>query len=881
MYIKRVELENIKSHAQSSFDFERGSTAISGVNGAGKTTIIESIAWVLFDLLGYKKDEFLRRGSKKGIVRVTFESGLDEREYTVYRDTQTGYNVYDPGLKLRIADKKEEVTRFLWQHLGVEPGTDLEALFKHAIGVPQGTFTAIFLAPGAERKKTFDTLLKVEEYRRGADELLKTCRFIEGRIGDVKVKIARAEGELAKIDLVEAEYKRLTGLAEDLSRSVNEVSRKVEEKAAVVKTFDEAEAAFAALYTDLEKHRAEKAKSDVLLFQREAELNQSRDAAAKLEAAREDAEKHLETLGRLKEFERERDEREKLRLESQKVESAITNVLSDRKHLDQELESIHRSHKAIESLKQLVVDQERLEREVELLRKDVNRLETVCGRIAELDGQVSRLRESYRNNNDQLKEAREKSVAAEQLNELEGRDAEIIRELASLQAALERDERFQKEIMNGLCPILSQKCLNLKPGETLEMFVTSQFSEVKDKITSLQGERSSLTAVLTLSREAAKYVAQLPVLEGRAAEISDEGKRLAEEKTKLEKEAETLPRIKEDLGRIESELKTLDNPRSKIALLEQEARREGDINTQLASIEKNLERLESERRVLVEQLESYKDLDQQWADATATRDRTADAYRTSLANEAFAKLLGEREERFGTAKAELEKIEQLLAAAEESYSKASEGYDRERHILERNEFRELEKRQVELRTNLEATTLREAEAASELERLNVIRRSLQDEFREKERLEKVAETTDFIRTTLKEAAPLVARNYVYHVSQEANQMYREITGNAERTLKWTDDYGIILEEGGYDRPFVSLSGGEQMAAALSVRLALLKQLSDIRIAFFDEPTTNMDAERRENLAQQIGQIKHFDQLFVISHDDTFEGYMDHEIRVEK
>ena len=110
-------------------------------------------------------------------------------------------------------------------------------------------------------------------------------------------------------------------------------------------------------------------------------------------------------------------------------------------------------------------------------------------------------------------------------------------------------------------------------------------------------------------------------------------------------------------------------------------------------------------------------------------------------------------------------------------------------------------------------------------------------------------------------------------------MFREITGNAEHTLKWTDDYGIALEEGGYDRPFQSLSGGEQMAAALSVRLALLKQLSDIRIAFFDEPTTNMDAERRERLAEQIGRISFFEQLFVISHDDTFEGYMDNEIHL--
>jgi exonuclease SbcC len=72
-----------------------------------------------------------------------------------------------------------------------------------------------------------------------------------------------------------------------------------------------------------------------------------------------------------------------------------------------------------------------------------------------------------------------------------------------------------------------------------------------------------------------------------------------------------------------------------------------------------------------------------------------------------------------------------------------------------------------------------------------------------------------------------------------------------------------------------------MAAALSIRLALLKQLSDIRIAFFDEPTTNMDAERRERLAQQIGQIEHFDQLFVISHDDTFEENVDHILHIKR
>src|SRR6187455_3891293 len=241
MHITRVELENIKSHTSSVFDFGRGSTAITGENGAGKTTIIEAIAWTLFDTLDYKKDDFVQRGARKGSARVSFVSSLDEREYTVFRDTGTAYYVHDPRLTVRIADKKEEVTRFLWQHLGVEPGTDLESLFKQAIGVPQGTLTAVFLATTTERKKTFDALLKVEEYRRGADELLKTSRYVDNQIAAVSVRIARAEGEIARIETVESEHKILAMQAADLVVDLEKLSVELRDQSESVKQLDEAE----------------------------------------------------------------------------------------------------------------------------------------------------------------------------------------------------------------------------------------------------------------------------------------------------------------------------------------------------------------------------------------------------------------------------------------------------------------------------------------------------------------------------------------------------------------------------------------------------------------------------------------------------------------
>jgi len=877
MHIKRVEIENIKSHVSAAFDFERGSTAITGENGAGKTTIIEAIAWTLFNVLDYKKDDFLRRGAKRGWAKVTFESSLDEREYTVYRDTGTSYYVLDPRLETRIAEKKEEVTRFLWQHLGVEPGTDLEALFKQAIGVPQGTFTSIFLAPVTERKRTFDTLLKVEEYRRGADELLKTARYVDHQIADVNVKIARAEGEISRIGSVEIEFKEMSSQTGNLSSELEKFVREAEAKAESVTHLDAVEEQIAAAAKDLQAARSANEKAALVFAQRKAELDRSREAADLILTVTAEATRHSESLLRLKELERERVEREKVRLELAKVETAIVNVSAEQKHLLADIEKIQNSHREIADLKPKAEVQHEFEKNVALLREKLARIDAITRNVQSLDERLTRLREEFRVNAEQLKAAHENATAAAELESLQTKDTQIVREMAALNASLERDEAFQREIKNGLCPILSEKCLNLKEGQTLESFVTSQFGELRMKIDLLKTEQSATTFALRTSRDAEKSLAQIPVLDKRSDEIKAEGSRLKGEKEALEKETESRAEIETELNRLQAELKALGNPTAKIAFLEAEGKREIEIREKLSTIEKNLERLESDRKIGSETLEAYKDLDQHWREATDARDATVEAYRSFLVHEPLANRLKENEAEFEKASKELAGIAELLNTAEAAFESAGKHYDRERHLSERAAFAESQRQQTETKTRLDLASKRVTELSAELDRLKTIRASMQDEFREKERLEKVAEVTDFIRATLKEAAPLVARNYVYHVSVEAGQMYREITGNADQTLKWAEDYGIVLEEGGYERPFQSLSGGEQMAAALSVRLALLKQLSDIRIAFFDEPTTNMDEERRENLAQQIGNIRHFDQLFVISHDDTFEGYMDHEI----
>jgi DNA repair protein SbcC/Rad50 len=123
------------------------------------------------------------------------------------------------------------------------------------------------------------------------------------------------------------------------------------------------------------------------------------------------------------------------------------------------------------------------------------------------------------------------------------------------------------------------------------------------------------------------------------------------------------------------------------------------------------------------------------------------------------------------------------------------------------------------------------------------------------------------------------------INYNASVIYRQLSNLTDVELNWREDYIVELKSTSTSRlitrEFRQLSGGEQMAVALSIRLALLQSISNLDFAFFDEPTTNLDVEKKENLANAIKNIEGLRQFFVISHDNTFEDEAHHVIHFKK
>lgn len=67
-------------------------------------------------------------------------------------------------------------------------------------------------------------------------------------------------------------------------------------------------------------------------------------------------------------------------------------------------------------------------------------------------------------------------------------------------------------------------------------------------------------------------------------------------------------------------------------------------------------------------------------------------------------------------------------------------------------------------------------------------------------------------------------------------------------------------------------------------LAMIKEFSRLRFCIFDEPTYGVDAASRSKLADAIldaQQAANLEQLLLVSHDDAFEGKIEHVVVLGK
>ncbi len=1014
MRITSVELTNIKSYRHAVIGFDKGTTAIRGRNGAGKSTLVEAIGFTLFDALPYKQAQFVREGERVGVVAVTFLSALDEREYQVVRKCGgvTEWYAFDPTLGSRIAEQKVDMVAFLRQHLRIEGEVELPALFNDALGVPQGSLTADFLETGANRKKKFDALLQVEEYRKAAEKLNDTRQHLQLQQKDQQRVIGDLERETGQLSTWRARRIALIERDQELTAALARIEHETQEVGARHDALRRQEA---------ELRQAEGA-AQLAGAERSAAETQHGSATARVEEAREASRTCAETAPAHKAFlateaglaeSRQRAQARDVIVRRQ-AETA-QRLAAARQNQEHASSSLAEAVAAGERVVALAADAQRqaeLEARREITQRDVDRLaETqrqakryqaeeaqaeqdarqATEKIAALDALAAEAallgerqatynammqersssaeREkrlaAIRDDTERTHEQRERAAADEaraqenvrklldqqavmdELPGLEERHAELEGEIRLIETTITAQQRSRQQSSTGLCPFLDEPCLNiqrrgqnslvtyfdglisadqvrLKPlhakledvsfalerarqvqkyfvrlPEYQELATRSAAlrAECDERLAALEAERQEIRSALNAapdetatlrarqayerSDRADRQRAALPELRATLERVSARREALQRDRAQLEELLASLRAAPETLAATEETLRQLGNPREQSASFARMASERPAREAQVRKASEAVAALESEARQHERALAPYAGLDNEIAALEQRLEAAREGHLRYLRHEQLA--------------AGLPQAEQTLAAANRTRAVAVSAHEKAvgvyKGLSQRFDAQALEAattRLAALNTERGSATEGLAQAQreraaleAEIARVEGLIGALDGARVELATLEDLERMLQQFRETIKEAGPNILKAVLHAISTEANRIFGEILGDRSSALSWEQDYEIILRRDGRERSFAQLSGGEQMSAALAVRLALLRGLSRLDMAFFDEPTQNMDGERRGNLAEQIRRVRGFEQLVVISHDDTFEQGLDSVIHLDK
>jgi exonuclease SbcC len=890
--ITRIELQNIKSYSDNVVTFTAGTNAICGENGAGKSTLLEAIGFTLFDYLPYTQADFVREGEKTATAAVNFVSNQDGREYQVVRRCggSSDYYVYDSELDTKIVSSKADVADWLREHLGVEPTADLTALFRDAVGVPQGLLTAPFLQTASQRKPLFDRLLRVDEYEQVWKALRETLRHLEDKLASHKESIATLGAQVQRLpslreraEALDADTARIESQLAELRVELDEAIARREALETTKKEMDDLTQRVEMLTTRLEGLAGQLATA-------EEAVTEAEGARAVVEASRPGYEAYEGAQAALSEMEEERRERDKLRDDQASQETAHKLARERVKGLEANLLEIQEAEAQLEALQPQVEQQKEWEAALESAREQVRLLDMTETQLSERQGQLSDLRGRLETVDAGLLETdrvdTELHQARAQLEKTRESQTGLKSEQAALAAGISRLTE-QSQMLETTeapdCPVCEQP---LTPQHRADLLarIRAQLDDLWTQDRSLSEEIAAATETCSkLEREVQDLEAQLrglPRLADRE-ELLEQIAGLEDRLANTRAEIERLKESHDQVAHLERKLDELGDPRRQYERLADKAGQRAGLEEQLEAERHAAGTLEASLAEIQEALAPYADLDQRLAEGRATLNQHEEEHRRYLENARIAAALPDRREQAETLQEQRAEYTVERDSAQNQLAGIAARFDPDALAAARQRETELQTEHARLEGQLSGLRGQAKETEGEINELEILEQALADEGAALARHQGVLDLTEFVREVIRRAGPYVTRRLVQQVSLEAARLFTDVMADHTGRLRWEDNYEIVLEKGGRDRGFQQLSGGEQMAAALSIRLALLRELSAIDVAFFDEPTSNLDDVRRDGLAEQILSVKGFSQLFVISHDDTFERATHHVVRVRK
>ncbi|MDH2315524.1 SMC family ATPase [Fusobacterium nucleatum] len=911
MIIKKVQLENYRSHSNTTVEFTKGVNLILGKNGRGKTSILEAISTVMFNTKDRSGKEtgksYIKFGEKSSKVDIDFIAN-DGREYNLKTEffktkpkKQTLKDMIGSEYDGDIQEKLEELC-------GIKKG--FEETYENIVIAKQNEFINIFKAKPKDREEIFNKIFNTQIYKEMYDSFLKEAvdkyksekENLDSKINSLKENMEDKE-QITNF-LKEEEIIKIT-----LNKDFSETTEIINKLSNEIKDYETTEIELNNLIKNIKDEENKIKKYLSLLKENIIEAKQAKKSKIIVKENEKSYLEYLEIENRLKNLRENLDnllEEQKLNIQYQnnieKLELSNKNLKVDINNLKENISKNSKKKEDLENeISKLKIKEEDLDLKLKIyinLLDELEKLENFKDKKLEdklkKTTEIDIIKKELVSKNDLFKainiEELEKKLS--DFQELEEELKLLEEQKIIFETEIKTLKKSSKELSDKICPFLNEKCQNLEDKEAEDYF-SSKISIKTEDLENLKKNIEEKTQILVekvvfedkkkqyfeLEKSIKDLELSLKNEEINLKEIELDIKNLDMNTQKLteNQEFQDSQMLREKKKELEVELRNLnlnekrENLKNLLEILEIEKEK---ILKNQNSIENNLKEIDEFSKKIKEN--TNKNIESKKSEIKTFENKLdilKNPYNEYLKNNVLAEDLenlllkvDKNIKELYSLRTEKNLLKEKVSDLEEKIKNIKIDELKEKYDIIKEELNEINKKLGSSQEKIENYKKILEKISSQEEK----QKKLLVEFK---KLENKFNKASLIRNEVGQMGRAISKYMLSGISNIASVNFNKITGRTER-IEWSneekDKYAVYLVGQERKIAFEQLSGGEQVSVAIAIRGTMTEYFTNSKFMILDEPTNNLDTERKKLLAEYMGEIlNNLEQSIIVTHDDTF------------
>ncbi|WP_224332403.1 DNA double-strand break repair ATPase Rad50 [Haloprofundus halobius] len=871
MRFDRIRLKNFKPYADTDLDLGDGVTVIHGLNGSGKSSLLEACFFALYGAkaLDGTLEDVVTNGEEESEIELWFthagEEYRVERRIRLSGERATTAKCVLEGSTVPegSVDGARDVRTFVVDLLRM----DADA-FVNCAYVRQGEVNKLINATPTERQDMIDDLLqlgKLEEYRErarnarlGVEDVLSDKR---GGLRELAAQVEEKEetNPYERLNALQTELKEVKAAIERYETQREKAKQSRDDAVSTLDDYEKKREELADLDDDIDSLKSDIAETEEKRETLRENAREARERTDELESTVADAiaESELDTAAddaiaaRVTALDERRDELtdsiQELRERAQGFENQSSNLAEKATDLESRAEQ-----------KRTRADE--LERKHE---SDTSKLADQREKLGDLDDRVEALEARFED------VPVDRGDASAHLADLRERKSAIRDELETVRTKLrstrQRVEEAERLLGEGKCPECGQSVDDSPHVDTLD--------EDRTRVRELDAEREELEAEIESLGDDIERAESLVDAENELGQLREQRDSITSlvdqrEETLAEK-AEQAEAARDAADEHEEKAEELRDAAEQTASKAEESRDEiSELQAKREQVDANEERLE--------RIQSLRD---EIADTEARLDRISER-RSDLGelNDERRERLGEKQRRRRELREDVD--ESQIRQAKEKKSNAEEYLEQVEPELE-----SLAERRTKLDNDIGG-------AKTDIRRLEELHEKRDHVAERVEALESLHEETEELEAMYGDLRAELRRRNVETLERMLNETFDLVYANdAYARIRLDGEYELtVYQKDGQALDPEQLSGGERALFNLSLRCAIYRLLAEgIEGAaptpplILDEPTVFLDSGHVGRLVDLVEEMRGFGvrQIIIVSHDDELVGAADDLVTVEK